>query len=153
MKKNINQLEQLISSYPDKLFGISDEEFPVKSSPEKWSKQEELGHLIDSAHNNLRRFVVGQYETDPKIVYDQNFWVAAANYQHQSSFDLISLWELLNKQICEVLKSLPEKNYSRMVDTGKGTIELHSLEWLAEDYLKHALHHLHHILELDAVPY
>jgi hypothetical protein len=153
MKNTIKQLEQLIKSYPDKLFSISDEDFAVKSSPEKWSKQEELGHLVDSAHNNLRRFIVGQYETNPKIVYDQNFWVPAANYLAQSSFDLVTLWELLNRQVCEVLKSMPEKNYSRTVDTGKGAVELHTLEWLAEDYVKHARHHLHHILGLASVSY
>jgi len=153
MKKIIELLEQLVLSYPDKLAGISADEFSVKSSPEKWSKKEELGHLIDSAHNNLRRFIVGQYEANPKIVYDQNFWVPVANYQHQSSTNLITLWKLINLQICEVLKSMPEKNYSKAVDTGKGTIELHSLEWLAEDYVKHAQHHLHHILELETIPY
>jgi hypothetical protein len=30
---------------------------------------------------------------------------------------------------------------------------MHTLEWLADDYNKHLLHHLHHILELDEIPY
>jgi hypothetical protein len=153
MKKIIAQLQELISSFPEKLSGINEDEFAVRPSPEKWSRKEELGHLIDSAHNNLRRFIVGQYETNPNIVYDQNFWVPAANYLHQPSQDLITLWKLLNLQVCEVLKSMPEKNFSRTVNTGKATVELHTIEWLAEDYVKHAKHHLHHILELEAIPY
>ena len=153
MKTTIEQLSQLISSYPEKLSGMREEDFSAKPFPAKWSKKEELGHLVDSAHSNLRRFVVGQYEINPKIVYDQNFWVTAADYQHQPSSDLITLWKSVNIQICEVLKAMPEKNFSRTVDTGKGTVELHSLEWLAEDYVKHAQHHLHHILELETIPY
>ncbi len=152
MKKSIEQFEQQLSYYIEKLFEIPDDEFSFKAAPGKWSKSEELGHLIDSAHNNLRRFIVGQYETNPKIVYDQNFWVGVSNYQ-QMNTDLISYWELLNLQICEVLKSMPEKNYSSTVDTGKGTVELHTIEWLAQDYVKHAQHHLHHILELETIPY
>jgi hypothetical protein len=151
MKQTIEQLEQLVFSFPDRLAGISSDEFSAKPFPDKWSKKEELGHLIDSGHNNLRRFITGQYESNPKILYDQNFWVAAANYQQQSSDNLIALWKLINLQICEVLKSMPGENHSKTADTGKA--ELHSLEWLAEDYVKHTQHHLHHILQLETIPY
>jgi hypothetical protein len=153
MKEAIQQLEEIISTYANRLARISEGEFSKKLSPEKWNKKEELGHLIDSAHNNLRRFIAGQYETNAKIVYDQNFWVQAANYKDQHSTNLVVLWRLLNTEICEVLKKMPENNFKKTVDTGKETIELRSLEWLAADYVKHAQHHLHHILELDAVPY
>src|SRR5882672_3541122 len=130
MEATISELNNIISDYSVKISAISEQTFSAKPSPNKWSKKEELGHLIDSAHNNLRRFIVGQYETNPKIVYDQNFWVPAANYQHQTSADLIMLWKLLNRQVFEVLKAMPEKNFSKTVDTGKGIVELHSLEWL-----------------------
>ena len=153
MKKTPELLEHLILSYADMLTGISEEGFSFRAAPGKWSKKEELGHLIDSAHNNLRRFIAGQYEVNPKIVYDQNFWVRASSYDQQPSRALIALWKLLNLQICEVLKSIPENKFSNTVDTGKGSIELHSLEWLAHDYLKHTQHHLHHILELEIIPY
>ncbi|NBB30802.1 hypothetical protein [Cellulophaga sp. BC115SP] len=42
----------------------SEESLSLKSSSEKWSKKEVLGHLIDSAQNNVRRFVVGH---NPKL--------------------------------------------------------------------------------------
>jgi len=34
-----------------------------------------------------------------------------------------------------------------------GTEKLHDLEWLAEDYIKHLLHHLHQVLDLEPVAY
>src|SRR5690348_14310613 len=98
MEKIIEQLEQIIFSYGDNLSLVTEEKFSVRNSPGKWSKKEELGHLIDSAHSNLRRFIVGQYEEHPKIVYDQNFWVVASAYQHQVSTNLITLWKSLNIQ-------------------------------------------------------
>jgi len=153
MKKIVTQLSTVILDYSKKLHQISEDDFSHKPVPEKWSKKEELGHLIDSAHNNLRRFMVAQYEENPKIVYNQNFWVEGANYQHQSSSDLVMLWKLLNLQVAEVLKKMPEKNFSKSCDTGKEKIELRSLEWLAEDYVKHLKHHLHHILALEVIPY
>lgn len=43
-----------------------------KQYTSKWSKKEILGHLVDSAHNNLRRLIVTQYHKGQKIVYDQD---------------------------------------------------------------------------------
>ncbi len=153
MKIIAEQLEAIISDYSEKLNQISEHDFSQKPFPEKWSRKEELGHLIDSAHNNLRRFMVAQYEQDPKIVYNQTIWVDAANYRHQSSDELIMLWKLMNRQVCEVLKKMQEKNFGKSCNTGKEKIELHSLVWLAEDYVQHVKHHLHHILALESIPY
>jgi hypothetical protein len=52
----------------------------------------------------------------------------------------------LNSQICEVLQNMPSENGNLMCNTGRYTIELHSIAWLAEDYVKHLKHHLNQIL-------
>jgi len=149
MKTTVEKLSKIVTGYSGQLGSLSEETFNRQPAPGKWSPKEELGHLIDSAHNNLRRFIVAQYEKDPKIVYDQNFWNEAAHYRQQASRNLISLWQLLNLQICEVLSSIPEGREQRNCDTGKDKTELHSIEWLADDYVQHLLHHLHHILALE----
>ena len=153
MKNIVAQLKSIIDTYEAKLIQLADEELSFRLAPDKWSKKEELGHLIDSAHNNLRRFIVSQYETNPNIIYEQDVWVRAANYAHQPPAQLIGLWMLVNNQICHVLESLPPETGERMCNTGKEKPELHTLNWLAEDYIKHLLHHLHHILEMEAVEY
>jgi hypothetical protein len=153
MKLLAIELGLTIHKYEEKLKCIDEKDFSYKPAPNKWSKKEELGHLIDSAHNNLRRFIVAQHEINPKIVYRQNDWVTASNYNAQHASDLILLWCLLNKQICEVIRSMPMKAQGRMCDTGTDQRELHSLKWIAEDYLIHLKHHMHHILELQPVAY
>jgi len=153
MKLLAIELGLVITKYKEKLKHIDETDFSFKLAPNKWSKKEELGHLIDSALSNHRRFMVAQYEANPKITYRQNDWVIAANYQHQRSSDLILLWTMINKQICEVLKKMPVTAEDRKCDTGDDGAELHSLKWLAQDYINHMKHHLHHILELEAVPY
>ena len=115
--------------------------------PNKWSKKEVLGHLIDSAQNNLRRFICGQYESSPpKIIYEQDFWVKASGYQHDAKGDVILLWKLINDQICRVLSGMEASNYSRQIDTGKQEISLHTIQFLAEDYVKHMKHHINQII-------
>ena len=149
MKETIQQLELILIDYTPQLQQRDAENFSFKPSPGKWSGKEYLGHLIDSAQSNIRRFVMAQYEDKPYIVYDQEKWVQAANYQEYPLHDLINLWVLLNKHIIMILKKLPEGATAREVLTQ----DTHSIEWLAQDYNKHLLHHLHQILNMDPVPY
>jgi hypothetical protein len=149
MKETINQLRSIIDKYQSLLRQIDPVAFEANPVPNKWSRKEELGHLIDSALSNIRRFVVGQYEEQPYIVYNQDKWVAISNYRHYNNDDLIQLWVLLNKHICMILENTSSENAGRIVQTQ----ELHSIEWLAQDYNKHLLHHLHHLLGFEPVAY
>jgi hypothetical protein len=147
VKQAAAELRLIITTYSTAFTALKEEDFSIKPNPEKWSKKEIVGHLIDSAQNNLRRFIVGQYESvPPHIVYDQDFWVQANQYQNMTSMDVIVLWMLVNYRICEVLENMPEANYTRQCNTGKGAEQLYTLEWLATDYLKHMKHHVNQII-------
>ncbi|MCB0489222.1 MAG: DinB family protein [Cyclobacteriaceae bacterium] len=147
MRATTKELSTIVEEYAKKFAQFSEEEMTAKSDPKKWSKKEVIGHLTDSGQNNLRRFIVGQYEsTPPKIVYEQDFWVSANNYQSMKSKDVIELWRLVNLQICQVLNNMNPDNYSKTCDSGKMQPSVHSLEWLAEDYVKHLKHHINQII-------
>jgi hypothetical protein len=147
MKHTIDELRRLVIEYSSKISDLPEPEFSAKPLPHKWSKKEVLGHLIDSAQNNLRRFICGQYEPfPPHIVYHQDFWVYANAYGHAPKDDVIQLWRLTNERICEVLHTMPPENYARACNTSKDDVQLRTLEWLAEDYVKHTKHHLNQII-------
>lgn len=147
MKAIVDELNTVVNAVAEKLAGISDAEFASKPVPNKWSKKEVLGHLIDSAHSNLRRFMVGQYESSPPhIIYEQELWVAANDYQHESRENLITLWRLMNQRIAIVLTTMPKQKYSNLCNTGKGEVSMRALDWLAADYVKHLKHHVNQIL-------
>jgi hypothetical protein len=150
--KELNeQLQNIVIEYSPLLNEITEEEYAFKSSPSKWSKKEILGHLIDSAQNNIRRFVVSQYENIPKIVYKQDSWVLIANYQQYPIPDLILLWVLLNRHISIILENTSELNAKRETETNGP--HFYSMEWLVADYIKHLVHHLHQVLNLEPIPY
>ena len=107
MQNTIETLEKLITGYTNQLKLIDSASFINKPGPEKWSKKETLGHLIDSAQSNIRRFIIAQYEDNPKIVYNQNEWVTASGYQQYEKNELIEFWMLINKHICHILKNMP----------------------------------------------
>lgn len=143
------QLETLIDEYVMQLNAGSQDDFAYKPLPNKWSKKEVIGHLIDSAQNNIRRFIVAQDEENPTIVYNQDKWVAINDYQHHGLKDLIQLWYLLNKQACNILKNISEEVSQRICNAGAS----YTIEWMAQDYIKHLQHHIHIILNLEPVAY
>ncbi len=114
----------------------------AKPAPGKWSNKEIVGHLIDSAQINLQRFVRCTYEKNFKLVYAQDEWVAAAHYQDAAIKEILDMWILLNRQIIRVLGDYPPNRLQVMCDNSKAEISLHTVEWLAADYVRHMQHHL-----------
>ena len=143
------ELEEVLGNYLPQLNQLTEDKSSSKPLPTKWSKKEILGHLIDSAHNNLRRFIVAQYEENPKITYRQDFWVKSVNYQEWKLNDLVPLWYLTNMQIVQVLKAITDEAAARTCETESSR----TIAWLAEDYLKHLKHHIHQVLDLEEVAY
>ena len=143
MKDVIRELNEIVTAYSEKMKAIPEGDFSSKPLPAKWSKKEVVGHLIDSAQNNLRRFICGQYESEPPfITYQQDFWVESNDYQQMDRQEIVQLWQLMNRRICAVLQKMPRENYGKQCNTGK----LHSLQWLATDYVKHMKHHINQII-------
>ena len=144
MVEALNRLNFLCNTIPAKLKNFSEEVFSYKLAPAKWSKKETTGHLVDSAANNIQRFIRMQYENVPFIIYAQNDWVNLQHHQTKNSSEVIALWELLNRHIVHALKNVPEKNYSLLCKTNEP--EPVTLLWLAEDYVKHLEHHLRQVV-------
>lgn len=139
------QLEKHIQEVPEHLKQFSTEVLLQKPAPDKWSKQEILGHLIDSAINNLKRFTDTQYFPQPYTVlrYNQDELVAINRYQQLPLEHVLQLWSILNKQILNIISTIPADKLPYTVITPSGDSK--TLEWLAIDYVGHMEHHLKQI--------
>ena len=89
------------------------------AAPGKWTNKQIIGHLIDSAHINLQRFVRCTYEEGFKLIYFQEEWVAAQHYRYADITELLKLWELVNRQIVRVLARYPADRIMVKCDTGR----------------------------------
>lgn len=144
VEKAISRLNFIIDKVPNILTQISEEKMSEKPSPNKWSRKEIIGHLVDSATNNHQRFIRGQFEDVPEISYDQNKWNEYSFYQQIDSKQIISFWTIYNKQLIEIIKRIPIENLRREIKFGENLL---TIEFLIVDYVEHLEHHLKQIID------
>ena len=112
--------------------------------PGKWSAQQVIGHLIDSAANNHQRFVRAQQT--PALVfppYLQDEWVESQHYDARAWEDILQLWHAYNRHLAHVIEHIPET--SRDVPCTIGEEPPVTLGFLAFDYVAHLQHHLRQV--------
>ncbi|WP_281612723.1 DinB family protein [Flammeovirga sp. SubArs3] len=142
MKETILKFSQLLSEGKEYIENSSIEEFTKKERPEKWSKQEILGHLIDSAINNLQRFTEIQFEEKPYVIrkYNQDELVKVNDYQNANHTELLHFWMSINHRIIAIMKLQTEVTLGYKIVLGDH--EISDLKYLMQDYVAHLEHHL-----------
>ena len=147
MVKSINKLEELLNSGVEYLSKSSESELAQKPSPEKWSKKEILGHLVDSGINNLQRFTEIQFENKPYKIrkYNQDELVKANDYQNAELEEVVNFWLAINRRILYLMKQQTDDtlNYEIVLDSG----DISDLKFLIEDYVDHLEHHLKQLVD------
>lgn len=138
LTSTIKGLEKLIVEVPMDFKQFSSDEINYKSSPEKWSKKEIMGHLCDSCFNNTQRIIRVQYEDKPFIIYNQDEWVKNQDYQNRAFKEVLGLWVSLHKQFVHTLKNFPEYHLNSILDWGDQV----TAKFVITDYLDHQIHHL-----------
>jgi hypothetical protein len=145
IEQSAQRLQYLCNIIPALLSKFTEDELLYKPVPEKWSKKQTLGHLIDSATNNHQRFVRVQFEDVPVIIYNQNKWNQYSYHTQMKSVQLITFWEAYNRQLAELIMRIPKENLMRECSIGKENNV--TLEWLMDDYVRHLEHHLKQLVE------
>ncbi len=147
MKATAHRLQHLLEKGLEYIQNTDEEILRRKISPEKWSKKEILGHLIDSGINNLQRFTEIQYEAKPYQIrrYKQDELVRANSYQQADMDKLGDLWKSVNLRIQDVMLLQTDRTLAYSIDLGNG--DLVDLAFLIRDYVDHLEHHLHQIFD------
>lgn len=140
--------------------GVPEERTVYRPAHDRWSARQIIGHLIDSACHNHRRFVINQ-GTETLVVgtYDQEHWVARQQYGDMPSSELLALWTAYNRHLARVIEGMDPHDFRR----ARGSIEDHQFNYirprptaeatlghLAEDYVAHLRHHLAQVRRLLA---
>lgn len=125
-------------------------------APGKWSPQQTLGHLIDSAANNHRRFITLQSAADLVFDgYEGDEWVRVQAYDEADWVMLVELWRSYNRHLAHVVSRMAAGDLTRprtphvldrLAWRPVPADEPATLEYLVRDYVGHLEHHLAQIL-------
>lgn len=151
----ITKFRQTIELAYPQLRKLSPEKVSIRPAPNRWSIKEIMGHLIDSANNNHRRFTKAQWQDNLIFQgYAQDRWVTAQQYQTSDWLLLVDLWHSYNLHICHIMENTPKEKLEKsttdhnfhqiaMVKIPEG--ESTTLAYFMKDYIFHLVHHLKQI--------
>ncbi|MCK6439169.1 MAG: DinB family protein [Planctomycetes bacterium] len=151
MKHVADELDAIITEALPVLKRMTAKDAEIRYAPGKWSRKEFLGHLIDSALNNLQRIIRLQIDQNLPATfpgYDADKWVTVGGYHDMPWDDVIELWARLNRLFAsDCRRAKPETFNRRWISLiyaadGSGV----TLQWIAEDYVRHLRHHLHQVV-------
>ena len=151
----VGHFRRVIEESAERLLALTDEDAGRERGGGGWSAKQIVGHLIDSATNNHRRFVLAQFTDD--LVFDgyaQEDWVGAQKYDRASWALLVELWRSYNLHLAHVMSHAPAEALTReraahsldriawqAVDAARPV----TLEYLMRDYVGHLKSHLRQI--------
>jgi mannose-6-phosphate isomerase-like protein (cupin superfamily) len=145
MSAALDRLRFAVRRLPGILAGFSEAESELRPAPDRWTKKEVVGHLIDSASNNHQRFVRGQIAAGQTFPgYEQERWVHIQDYQAARWGDLIDLWRAYNTHLLHLAGRISEAGRAATCRVGGGG-EV-TLTGLFVDYVDHLEHHLRKML-------
>lgn len=138
----LERLQQLFATCPDP---------GRRERPEGWCVQEVLGHLVDSASNNLQRLqrrIPGGELAFPG--YDQDAFVRRAGYARFPYADLLALWSLQNRLLLHVYAAIPEEERDDLIRVGDRPAT--TIRSLLHDYFAHMEKHEAQVLRILTRP-
>ena len=151
-----DRLKRVIDEAQPNLTSVGEESAAYKSHPDKWSKKEILGHLIDSASNNHQRFVRANFQDNLVFNgYVQDGWVELQQYQNADWQRLIDLWYQYNWHLSILIGQIPDEvmnkqhldhNLDQIAYKKVSKEQATSLSYFIKDYIDHLEHHLRQIL-------
>jgi hypothetical protein len=134
------RLEAVLRSAMPWLVTLSEAEASVPEQEGKWSAKEVVGHLIDSAVNNLGRIIRLQIEAGQiEAGYEQMAWVNLQHYREREWSQVLALWFALNEHMAWTIGHVEK---ARLANRGVVEGEAVTLGFLIEDYVAHMEHHL-----------
>jgi hypothetical protein len=122
------------------LVTLSEAEASVPERPGKWNAKQVIGHLIDSAVNNLGRVVRMQIKPGQNLPgYEQVEWVSLQHYSEREWSQVLALWFALNEHMAWMVRHIKRDDLANVGSVAGTSL---TLGFLIEDYVAHMLHHL-----------
>lgn len=153
MFENISEeIKQLVLKWEVKLNSLSEEQITVPKNSQNRNIKQIVGHMTDSASNNIHRVVHLQYRESPvdfpnyATFGNNDKWIAIQNYENEKWTELVQLWKYLHLHFCHVIQNIKTRRLETEWLAGKD-IKI-TLKEMVEDFPRHFKLHIFEIEEL-----
>ena len=151
-ERNNQELLSLVEEWELKILSLSEEVLTKKENSQHRTIKQIVGHMIDSATNNIHRIVHLQYQPSPLVFPDyanlgnNDRWIAIQDYKSENWNDLVQLWKYLNIHIVHVINHVnPDKLTNEWITALNVKVSLKSM---IQNYTGHIRLHLNEIEKL-----
>jgi hypothetical protein len=142
---------RLVKEWEPRLSNLPDEVITQRRNKQQRTIKQIVGHMADSASNNLHRIVHLQYRESPldfpnyATHGNNDRWIAIQHYQEEDWKELLALWKYINMHYVHVVKYVDENKLDQQWNNEGHLV---SLKEMIIDYLRHFRLHLDEIQEL-----
>ncbi|MCD8044421.1 MAG: DinB family protein [Tannerellaceae bacterium] len=146
------EILQVIEEWEIVLQQLDRELICTKRNKQNRTIKQIVGHLVDSASNNIHRIVQFHYQPDPMIFPDyancgnNDRWIAIQNYQEEDWDNLIQLWKYTNIHIAHLIRQVDTTKLAHNWINAFG--EKISLREMITSYPSHLHLHINEIKEM-----
>jgi hypothetical protein len=112
----------------------------LRYAPRKWTVKEVIGHMLDDERIFAYRMLcIARGDTAPLESFDENLYVAAANFEERSLASFTDEYRLIRSSTIALLRPLTQEAWLR-----RGTVAGYgaSVRGLAWHIAGHELHHM-----------
>ena len=148
----IQELLSLIEEWEPKLSVLPIHVITERRNSQNRTIKQIIGHMVDSASNNIHRIIHLQYQQSPLIFPDyanlgnNDRWIALQNYQEEEWTSLVQLWKYINLHFCHVVQNI---NTEKLENEWLSALsEKITLKAMVVDFPRHFRLHIDEINEL-----
>ena len=129
-----------------KLFsGVSEEKASFRYAADKWSVKEVLGHIMDGERIfAYRALCISRGEKNSLPGFEQNDYVANANFDKLKLADIVEEFAALRKSNLKMFGNFSEEMWTRRGAANKNEVTVRAIAYILAG---HAMHHLNVIRE------
>lgn len=118
--------------------GIEAARWDHRYAPGKWSIKEVVGHIIDCERVfALRALAFARGDDTPLPGFDQDAYVAAANFASRDSDSLVSEFEHVRRATLDLFRSLDDAAWSRRGTANACEFTVRAIPWILAGHLDH----------------
>ena len=151
-QKICNELSAHLLEWEPKLASLPEDTITNRKNAQHRSIRQIVGHMVDSATNNLHRIIHMHYQKSPVNYPDyanlgnNDRWIAIQNFQEEDWSELIKLWSALNRHMIHMIGQVDESKLEQYWISALN--QKVTLRQMIADYPRHFKLHLNEISAL-----